>query len=548
MPTLFDELSELWVKLAPAGEKPIQWIYNVDDAWFHPGSWDVKIDGRGPVFERHLIGKTLDISREMLPKMDPNVNNSTTQGPDGEDPSEWLKHTLSSPDGSAANAGLDHDTLLRLVRFVLDQSDMNRIYGLCFCSFEYFWSHAQEIDNHLNAIFFDIRHRLALVDDAKTLCDKQIDMSKLRKIWDENLAGTNLFTRKKGFSPEQLGWFLHYALKFNRIGSASGSRPEIGYDHIQILSSAINPILGKADAMSDYVAVQQEIWEAMQGKTDGITSAQFGFSPIPKGGLMDTGLAIFNNSYKNVGSWPAMRGLLLNDLKRLWNDYEDGGCERGHHAHTAKDLCCDGWVLNDDRIDTLRGTHFFHNEDGRSESIGARSLLKFLLWALLRDDLRLPNDCEDWRLLFPTNPGVSYLIGIADLYERMSVPKGDREKPNVDIITENDNCLIVQFNITNGGSVRELLKLASDKPQLISCRDKSAGAYLRLKHASRVLVHHLDNKTLDDEYIVPCIGISTCICTTRRKILECKWCQPLPVVQACDTNNTISAKFVRTMP
>jgi hypothetical protein len=43
MTSLFDDLSELWLKIHIEDTAPFQWIYIVDDAWFHPEDWELSI-------------------------------------------------------------------------------------------------------------------------------------------------------------------------------------------------------------------------------------------------------------------------------------------------------------------------------------------------------------------------------------------------------------------------------------------------------------------------------------------------------------------------
>ena len=92
----------------------------------------------------------------------------------------------------------------------------------------------------------------------------------------------------------------------------------------------------------------------------------------------------------------------------------------------------------------LPGTHHFYT-DNRDATITAKSLLGFLKWALLKPDLALP-DCAGTGTCGSTPfPGVSYLIGIADLYDTMCILRDGRSKPEISITQCDSSCLKVLF-------------------------------------------------------------------------------------------------------
>jgi hypothetical protein len=473
----FEELQDSFVKVCRDPERPpIQWIYSVDDAWFHPASFNLASWNSTRSDEKKKLNEAVwqaqcckalksDYATKLLactlakPQQGRSAQTSSlsTAGPTTVGAN--LSRAEKIDDAAVAN---------QLIQFATIDFD----YGLCFCSFEYLWKHFEKsINAPQNAILFDLNHQLAgIIQQPVNLWGE----------WKTKIEAFGLFDSRALQDASLCGWLLHFAIKFGKLGK---EKSLISPDHLLLVSSAIAGKGGpSADAMTQYLQVQLSMWNKLSTDQDFLKTGRmvkFSFAPLPKvvgsgdtnANLLDTGLKIFNNTFKDAANWPAMRDMLLMDLRHLWDC--DPTKKMGHDAGADTGLRCDGWVdeSNNDRKDTLRGTHFFHSQaNPRQETIGAKSLLQFLRWALLRHDLCLPNNSEHWRLIFPTNPGVSYLIGIADLYERMCVLKENRTQPNVAIVVENDNCLKVQFTLANGGSVAELLTVAANAASVLQSK------------------------------------------------------------------------------
>ena len=509
--TTFEQLAKMHLMVQVSSETPIQWIYAVDDAWFHPVGWALEVavldKQRNPVFEAapplfpnlrgSLVVGTGKVALHSIPSRENNGRQRTGQG-QTLTPQQQLASALQSkhPDAFTAKS---------LVEFIQLQHKESFDYGLCFCTFEYFQENIAAINRPQNAVFLDIRH--ALADARNKVGNGTQDQGNLADAWSKLLKATNLFfTSGKAFDNfemSKLGWYLHYALKFNRIASgAPGSRCEVQDNHILIISSAINPQAGTPSGpgvMSEYTQVQTEIWEALKAasNTEGITPDRFTFSPIPKGDKLETGLAIFNNSYKDAANWEVTRTLLLEDMMLLWNKAQEG-----HHSHTnfslvIDELRCYRWVgplnANDNG---LRGIHYcskVNNINEHTEQLTAKSLFAFLRMAspMACSQMTLPTECNDWELRAFTNPCLSALIGIGDLIRELSRVEGhaNRSLPSVSLEAGNDSCgpvVVVKIN-TAAAEAMEAIAAGNYTGRKGTTHD----AMHRLVFGSVVLLHHL---------------------------------------------------------
>ena len=446
--SLFDQLAGLSLKIQPPGDRPYQWIYAVDDAWFHPQATRIEIKDRAtdapklckPVFDFSFAGGERTITREMLDSTEESQNASNIGGLTIHGNAFMLAATEDTCDyeilmkRTLRESGADHDVVRELFRFIFDEQDKGNRYGICFCSFEWFWMNISAIDQPQNAVFFDIRHLLGQEGSVVTRTDSALDTGQLRDEWRTALDGIGLFSEIQNHM-ERLGWYLHYCLKFAKVPNQAGPRPAIADNHIQIVSSAVNPGSGRSDAMSDYSQVQEFIWAKLAplgGNPVGdITPDRFTFSPMPKGGAMKTGLSIFNNSFRHAADWNAIKAQWCKDIRSFYdlkhNGHYDSPNEAQRDAPTR--FRCRNWFPEGNvkaRVsDPLYINQQYYN-GGLCGFLPIRTnvLLKLLALSGVREFPRNWTGFDNREVILPSCPGFVFVFLLVEFAHALGQKEG----------------------------------------------------------------------------------------------------------------------------
>lgn len=464
--TTFDELAELWLKIKPSQEEPRQWIYAVDDAWFHPEAWTLQIrekekgnlDECRPVFSDELRQKTQAIGDWIFENVEledksngghesPLTLAGPSMAPAVGDMHAFLRQSLA---GSGRGA-IDRDVVRILFRFILDREKEGLLYGLCFCSFEYFWKQIGEIDQPQNGVLFDIRHALGRDDSIVAKAATKLDLGDLRNAWQRHLEATNLFGQVNA-TMDRLGWYLHYCLKFAKVPGQKGPHSEIADNHIQIVSSAVNPGSGRSDAMSDYSQVQEFIWSKLSplGGTpiEGIKPDRFTFSPMPKGQAMHAGLAIFNNSFKKAANWDSIRQWLADDIRVIYAKRADGHLETEDHVN----LKWKTWLPNE--LKPVSDPLYITYENSRLILIN--SFLRMLSHSGARGFPCTWSGFDNVKVILPTYPGIVFVYLLVEFVYSLG-PKDGRTPPTVTYSLEDARSgkrFVIRIALQHGGATK----------------------------------------------------------------------------------------------
>ena len=428
-PSQWESLAGSAIKFcSDAGAPPMQWIYMVDDAWFHPQGLNfanVKKEfenSNGGISFNEPIFSPAEETFTSWNTGKSTLSNDGKSSSKGQSDSDENQEELNKTGGHAKKPFADKE-----IAILLGDLATERGYGICFCSFEYFWTYYKdEINQPYHAVFFDINHALR----GLRQCDE------LNKIWQEKLQSTGLYSDTTINVPGLHGWLLHYAMK---LGCAPLPRTKIAPSHILLISSnfaqgleggSSTPQPEKSpdpqpekNPASQFGTVTLDIWTKLfdpnnKGSLEGLDPdarmADFGFSPFQKvvrsvetrAQMLNKGFEFFDRTFSKAASWEDLRQRLLKDMLYLWDEYV-----MGHNASQADKAKLRGieWIDATDRDGTLMGTHHFAT-DHRPLTITAKSLLVFLRQALRLPQLKLPSGTEDWKLVYPTSPGVAYLI------------------------------------------------------------------------------------------------------------------------------------------
>jgi hypothetical protein len=526
---------------------PIQWIFMVDDAWFHPSAiqfetlkdeFDTYNNGipfNQPIFKDKARGKILSWKCRSV-VFNQKAESTATVEQTNEQSQEELGAVQQSP-----SKPFNDQQIAELV----GQLATDRGYGICFCSFEYFWTHYNtKINIPYHAVFFDINHALRGLPSCKELDTK----------WKEELNKTNFYGDTTINNHGIHGWLLHYAIK---LGCEPLLRTAVSASHILLVSSNFAEQGGSGTPNGDknpatqFGTVTLDMWTKLFTPGSSLAlppeacMADFGFSPFQKvaqstdtkAEMLKNGFKFFDRTFSKAASWEHFRKALLEDMLLIWKDPR---CLMGHDACKAdkSKLRAIAWIETKDRDEQLAGAHHLHNDAARKCPVTANSLLAFLKQALLLPDLALPEGTEEWTLLYPTSPGVAYLIGIADLYDTMCVLKENRSKPEVKLEIEGTNgseMLCVRFYIPQ--SDVPILQTIAGKEDKIK-EDKSGGAIQRLMHKAKVLLHHFKNGELNG---IQCHKMSCqtnpCQCTNCTEVLNNCCCNKQALVTFRENGN-----------
>jgi hypothetical protein len=446
----FDYLAEKALFVCKdVSQPPQQWIYAVDDAWIHDGFTDEESGShKGALFEA--------LRSDVCSRQNPFTAESVLERINHKakitipSPEEEFSSSSSEP---AAQRHQDHTSAETLITFIQSKAEHN--YGLCFCTFEYFWAHIKEINAPENAVFFDIRHQLA----AST---------SLAVDWQQKIKALGIFEDASAGQMSRLGLHLYFALKLGRLPQSNPIKCNIGPNHLIILSSRVfDKEPGKELLLQAFLSVQKEIWKATaKANTAGNADRQgldFTFIPIPKTAdddLFNTGLEIFHNTFQNAASWTARELDLRTDMETIWRGFDQPGSEAwGHVAITRTDfsaLRSTSWLPTERRIEALRCLYLAQWR--REDAITVDTVRKFLQYAVDSDGVEfvpLTNGLGNSRVFLPTRPGILFVLGLG-LFLRELQPGGKEGRVKPQVRFEEDGAQVILNIQINNAAIQKL--------------------------------------------------------------------------------------------
>lgn len=510
----FDTLANLGLYVCHDPTKPpSQWIYAVDDSWLHFG-WEGKTEfpPLRPVFDPSILtgqnGETLGTKEHPWGLKDVREKLPTGEGKERQDEAVELENEGAEK----PNVHPDGPVVRKLLEFTEDS--LGR-YGICFCSFEFFWSKINQINRPENAVLFDIRHQLARSDASAGLIE---DWQKaFDSYWRAFETGTvSPFT----FEFDLLGFHLYFALKLGWIPGAPERR--IGENHLLILSSnlfetaeresvrtkgssqdykaslfsmleeetpntqtlrqELTKILDERDrgsAFQSFLRVQKAVWDRIAtGDGSKYKGLDFTIIPVPKsldGGLLDTSLAILNNTLKKAASWKAKEKALLEDIKTACTGFGSPTVAGWGHVEMLTDLSSlrsVSWLPADDgdRRDTLRSFYLCQWRLGGSVSL--RTLREFLIYVADRDAAcfaTIDDAVSNKRVFLPTRPGVLFALALG-LFLRALDHRGKERRSEPQIrFKSNEGQARMEIQIGDAGVLDLKKKFFACKPSGAAC-------------------------------------------------------------------------------
>lgn len=443
---------------------PAQWIYAVDDAWLHFGCHGLN---EGALFKKITASQSSEISpinigqaKALLVRANTTIQPSN---PSLSGSAQATNNDEKHPDQIPAETLLD---------FIAHHPEQN--YGICFCTFEYFWEHVETINHPQNAVFFDIRHQLM---------EKDSD-SDLKEQWKKALVATKVFTKPEWNS---LGIQIYFAFKLGLHPSAPECK--IDHNHLLILSSNLFGSEGengktdkdRANSLLSFSAIQTAIWKKAAEVRKAITEGENGdpklaglldrkgtdytFIPMPKhklDDLFETALAIFHNSFRKAAAWEFKLERLRLDIESLWtnpNEHENWG-HIGAKSSKLNELKSSSWLPSDASIkyEDVRGVYLaqWRIEHG----IFVKTFDDFLRHAADFGSVNfedLPQDLDNIRLELPTRPGLLAMLAMADFLRALAEAKIDKgqKQPKVSWTAGREINLTIEFT----GAVDKLEEL-----------------------------------------------------------------------------------------
>lgn len=466
--------------------KPFQWIYLVDDAWFHPQGIDLKgaeTPLQPPIFDEPSLSPVpWNHAKEKLESKAQGMA-AAHQGNREEEEEE-----IVGPGVKIEKPFNDAEIALLLGNLAVERG-----YGICFCSFEYFWTHyTDEINRPFNAVFFDINHAIRGVAACGNLDVR----------WKDELKATGLYPDKVIANPLLHGWLLHYAIK---LGCKTHCRSVIDHSHILLISSNFSSkeSTGDRSAAGQFGTVTLEIWNQLFSAKDGgkdteeiapdARMADFGFTPFQKvarstddkAEMLTKGFDFFDRSFSKQGGWKTIKVMYERDLE--WakeNAKSDADPTRIHfeawkHSNCRPFLLWTSWLRTDGKwLSDLKGAY---------DSVDPRSLPTVDLFVRIvkssgihwAKDLVVPNGFSGWALEFPRAPEIEIITRIIDFLSSLTpipgvmVIKGDpssgrRKDPEISLRVEEDtNRLILQISMPERG-------VSKLKEKLTNCENGGA--------------------------------------------------------------------------
>jgi hypothetical protein len=461
----YDTLAALALRVcADQSKPPGQWIYAVDDAWLHCGHGQMQ-----PLFDVRNEGQNLEnvISIEAAKHKMSRV----TSGNTAKSASPYAALTSVSTQPQEHPDKIPAGTLLDFIAKYAEQN-----YGICFCTFEYFWHNAKEINQAQNTVFFDIRHQLMASDHNADLKEK----------WKEALSKTGVFDQPEATS---LGIQIYFAFKLGLHPEAGECK--INHNHLLILSSNLFGSEGengktdtdRANALLSFSAIQTAIWkkaaqariavEAGNPEKTKLASllvregTDYTFIPMPKhksDGLFETALEIFHNSFRNAASIDSKLAALWHDMELAWKDYDWGHFLKtgSTYQHQTANLHSFSWLLGDEdeKKAALRGIYHAAWREERDSTISVRSFAEFLKWHCEPDSVTFTPFTEQngsvTRISLPTCPGILFALAMVFVLRQLATqkPPENRATPNVSWKRDAD-VVTVSIMLGNNGGVND---------------------------------------------------------------------------------------------
>ena len=440
----------------------------MDDSWFWPSNWSLTLADTATqaVIPESLAGEIIPVGNTafttVIRPAARQAGGPTRDFSEVEDRSSSLSILRESLTKKNTD---DAMTAIKLIRFIQKRFDAGMNYGLCLCSFEYFWMNVESIDLPHNAVFFDLSHTLA-ESGTPGLGNGELG---LKSTWKTLLEGCGLFTTENdNYDMKRLGWYLHYALKFGRAGSRDRSglprcQSRISFDHILIISSAIagDAVKGR-DAIGEYLQIQNAIWTTLGENSKGVRPGHFTFAPLPKvftDERFTTALNIFSNSFSHAASWEEKVTMLKEDMLWLWKKREWGHL-RGtdNRENLLRHLKWSDWIApveNDDFCKDLCG--LYHLDERDCLSITGATLCDFFRYSIPRCEA-VVNGRWNIRYFVPCRPGIAVLIGMVLFFDQLSKKKEQRYVDPTLTATCLANCFKATITV-NAECVRELKKV-----------------------------------------------------------------------------------------
>lgn len=451
----FASLADLALHVCNNPDKPpSQWIYAVDDAWLHNGCEGL-LDG--PLFVGCTEPKkiSIDAAKSLFEKdrQDESMDSPELSSTKTEEASE--EREKRHPDQTPA------ETLLELIK---ERKEQN--YGICFCTFEYFWNNAKEINLPQNAVFFDIRHQL-MENDEK---------SDLKTEWDSHLSKTNVFSNT---SWDVLGIQVYFAFKLG-LHPAAG-KCKIDHNHLLILSSNLfgnEDGNGKTDeernnVLRSFSDIQSTIWskaaevKKRTAEENGYDSklaslldldgTDFTFIPMPKhtaGNLFETALAIFHNSFRKAAGWEFKLNRLRQDMESLWAEpepQEDWG-HVGQSSPKLSGLKSSSWLPANliQKHQDVRGIYLvqWRIEHGILVST-FDNFLRYMVDFGTVKFFDLPQNLKARRIELPTRPGLLGILAIAEFLRALAAAKPDVGEVQPRLSWDVDNEIRLEIQLEN---------------------------------------------------------------------------------------------------
>jgi hypothetical protein len=430
----YEQFKELSVTVCKDNaQKPLQWIYAVDDAWLHPADFKIADDIKNPVFTTPG-SVTLDewTSRHQAIFARKKVN----QEDDGDlefKPKAVTNEKENEGDANVANTLIEY-ALLGKYRSTppsaSSESDPTwNDYGVCFCSFEYFWDNFKVINQPFNAVIFDLNHALRNSGDLTTA-------------WSRKLKATSLFGDTNIDLKNLHGWMCHFAAKLGRIDNL---HCRIDPNHILILSSNLMGARASdgtesMQAFQQYATIQRDLWEHIS-ETDTLLLPNshiidFSFCPLPKNiegidknaRLLDKGLEIFDRTFSKLTSWAYQREALLRDIVTLWHEnattYAQGHFNQSTEIHEVSPaMMFDGWIYRPNYLNDYRAIAFF---DDRIACFSEDSFLELLDRAMPLSKVQWTRPAYDTpgpHLNLPMRPGGAFIVALLDFIHAVAAVK-----------------------------------------------------------------------------------------------------------------------------
>lgn len=499
---LYKELAQAALTIKIENNITLKRIYLVDDAWHWPRKWiaeyynvkDEKDEKKIYCGDEGLTEKEFpagavfsELPKEIIIGKEQDIDTSTTAQPATRSGSRGdevqVTKTHAEPDEEndlrklikAINSNSnDAAVAKRMIKFAQKNG-----YNLVFCSFEYLFENwNNEINKPSSAIFFDLRHQLF---NAFETCIERADYPLVQAI---NTLESDA-TDGQVWDSNRVGWHMHFGLKIGLFKDKQMTQCRIFADHLQILSSAINPKPSQVEdkttkprqaAVGEFLEVRRQI---LRIKDKVFRPRDLMWSPSDKQTFeskddeMESALNIFNNSFSRC-DWPKLREDLFKDIKAIYDIDKKGHLSENPQINFNWDCWFPSW---DGELKNLCDALF----QGESESDNGCKLLFLKSFFQTAGFCGIDYSSEDLDLqnnFYPNfKPFIFLLVALAEFAYELT-PKAGQYPPEISIQNksngEKTNTISIDFKISGLDS---LLIKANDEGK----KTGAAGAYSRLK-------------------------------------------------------------------